>query len=229
MLRALTKLVKVLCFCLPTSAGATPPDVIDVFDEVFGISPTHVFIMRTAVDNLGIYAASHTFIVLVGKEIETGRETIWPVYRVISMPDYKASDRGNISKTEVVPEPNGRNPYDILAEYGGEPASSGFSWYDTGLFERQYPSPEAVLTAETLTLSAKGSVTHQIKTDVLFEGMSASLSKLSDYAGEYWRFTTQITPSMMLEDRTFDYEMCRVTDPIKLVALDWKSGSATAR
>lgn len=56
---------------------ATPPDVIDIREEPFAISETHIFLTRTTSDNLGLYESRRIESFLVAIDLETGAEEVW--------------------------------------------------------------------------------------------------------------------------------------------------------
>ena len=62
-------------------AAATPPDVIDIRDQLFALSNDTVFVLRSSVDNLGVYYSSYRETWLVGIDVASGEETSWLVYR----------------------------------------------------------------------------------------------------------------------------------------------------
>ena len=64
-----------------TPAAATPPDVIEIRDQLFALSDDTVFVLRTSVDNLGVYFSSYRETWLVGIDVATGEETMWLVWR----------------------------------------------------------------------------------------------------------------------------------------------------
>ncbi|MEL1252080.1 hypothetical protein [Aurantiacibacter gilvus] len=64
-----------------TPAAATPPDVIDISDQLFALSNDAVFVLRSSTDNLGVYYSSYRETWLVGIDVATGEETAWLVYR----------------------------------------------------------------------------------------------------------------------------------------------------
>lgn len=83
--RTMIAAVSMLGLTLP--ASATPPDIIDVRDEIFGISQTQVLLLRTTFDNPGPHIAGRNDVLLVSVDIATGERTLWPVYRIYRGPD----------------------------------------------------------------------------------------------------------------------------------------------
>jgi hypothetical protein len=71
MTRIFSILIAALSLILTTPAQATPPDAMDVSDELFGISETHLFLLRHTDDNLGQYAASARHVFLVAVNLKT--------------------------------------------------------------------------------------------------------------------------------------------------------------
>lgn len=64
-----------------TPAAATPPDMIEISDQLFAMSDQTVFVLRSSVDNLGVYFSSYRETWLVGIDVATGEETMWLVWR----------------------------------------------------------------------------------------------------------------------------------------------------
>lgn len=106
-------------------------ELIDFRDELFGLSPTHVFVIRYALirneamwrmSSSGLYRG-HTQMVLVAIDINTGEETLWELNRLIM------HDRGYPRHPEKSDLDALANPFKILAEYGGFPVDMAISTY----------------------------------------------------------------------------------------------------
>jgi hypothetical protein len=197
-------------------ATAAPPDAIDVHDTLFGISDRQIFVLRTAVDNLGLHVASHAITLLVATVIETGAELIWPVYVTRSMPDYESEVDTDSSVTDVL-RPSGRaDPFAVLATLGAITVSPRFTWAKTGLLEGGLSLPEARIDTEKVVVSRQGRVTQGHETAVLLYAMAVSLAALSEHLGEYDRFGGQPSAGALLTGRNLDAANCRVGEPLTL-------------
>lgn len=64
-----------------TPAAATPPDVIEIEDQLFALSNDTVFVLRSSTDNLGVYYSLYRETWLVAIDVESGAETSWLVWR----------------------------------------------------------------------------------------------------------------------------------------------------
>lgn len=200
----------ILSLGLSSPATATPPDKIDVRDDLFGIGPTHVFFLRTTFDNLGLHITGRNDVLLVATEIVTGSETIWPVYRAYRGPDYAADETGLADEIKIEPWDGARNPYDILAEFSGVPAVATYPWW----FNDQ---PELSLTREALTVAYSDGAAYRLETEALFAGLTATRERLADAIGEYDRMAP-VTNRDLLTDTHFDVGSCAATDPIRRAA-----------
>lgn len=117
---ALITIIVLLAACtalLP--AGATPPRAITVGDVLFGVSKTHLFLLRSIRDNLETRGTTLTDIMLVAKAFDTGAETkAWPVRRILATGDpFVSRAPGKVRDLTTT----GVNPFDILATHNGYP------------------------------------------------------------------------------------------------------------
>ncbi|MGL4235613.1 hypothetical protein [Tabrizicola sp.] len=201
----------VLASALP--ATATPPDVIDVHDELFGVSPSHIFLLRSALDNLGSYYMDRSETMLVAVELATGAETLWPVYTMNRglVDDGTDSER---SKVVVSPRQDAVNPFDILAEYDAVPAAAAFPRADADAV------PDAKLGADALSVSYSATDgSYALATETLLSGMTASINRLAEAVGDYERPLHVTSARDLLLDRAFAVQECSVSDPLQLSAL----------
>lgn len=197
-----------LSFCLSFPASATPPDIMNVRDDLFGMSQNHIFVLRMTADNLGLHITGRNDVLLVATEITTGRETLWPVYRIYRGPDYATDDTGLTERIEVESWDGARNPYDILAEYSGVPALALAA--DP---QQEREQPKVSLTNEALTIKYADGAKHRLETEALFAGLNDTRERLADAIGEYDRMAP-ITNRELLADFTFKVESCKAQDPI---------------
>jgi hypothetical protein len=202
----------VLCAGSALPAKATPPDVINVRDEVFGISASHLFVLRSTEDNLGLYTADRSDTLLVAIDLATGDETLWPVYGFYRGPD-PADPNGEKSGVVAGARQDSTDPFGVLAEYGAVPAIAAFSRISADTL------PSVTLDAKTLTVSYRGTeMRYALDSQALLAGMTASVNKVAGTIEDYDRFAP-ISTRDLLSDRTFAIQDCAVSDPMHLSAL----------
>lgn len=103
---------------MPPKAAAEMVDWMTLRDHVFGVSPTHVFILRETHDNLGQYGYGLRDTFLIARNIQSGEDDqIWPVSRFVTLS----------SSPEPSSLQNTVSPYDILANQGGVPIAEAFN------------------------------------------------------------------------------------------------------
>ncbi|MBV7258846.1 hypothetical protein [Erythrobacter crassostreae] len=126
-------------------AHATPPDVIDIHEWPFGVSNTHLFVVRTSNDNLGLYESLRVETFLVAIDLKSGAEKMWVLDRLLQVRDY--ADDGEpleyVTKRDEGLEPI--NPYAVLTEYGAVPWD-GVSRIGSTWLEPQIAQDEASIT-----------------------------------------------------------------------------------
>ena len=95
-------------------AHATPPQTVEVRETLLGLNNTHMFVLRTLDDNMGLYTMRQTDVVLIARNRATNQDDqIWPVLRAKDMgPEVVETD--GVSRLEVLPLPDRINPFDIL-------------------------------------------------------------------------------------------------------------------
>ncbi len=203
-------LAAALTLSVSLPASATPPDIINVHDDIFGISEAHVFVLRTTSDNLGLHVTGRNDVLLVATEIATGHQTIWPVYRINRGPDVATDATGAMEKTQVESWEDARNPYEILADHSGVPALAAYTL-------RGNENPKITLTDETLEVAYADGEAYRLETDALFDSLAATRTKLAEGIGEYDRMAP-ITTRELLASFVFDAQACDATEPVLLAA-----------
>ena len=115
-------LLSATILCSP--AHATPPDVIDIREQPFGLSETHLFVLRSSSDNLGLYESMRSETFLVAINAETGEEEHWLIDRTIRSSQY--SDDGEMLGYTVTRDEGVEsiNPFTILTERNAAPWSA---------------------------------------------------------------------------------------------------------
>ncbi len=143
----------------PGPAFATPPDVIDIREEPFGLNETHLFVLRSSTDNLGLYESLRVETFLVAIDAATGEEEHWLIDRSVRSSEY--SEDGEMLGYKVVRDEGlaDVNPFAILAERDALPwsAVSLTGWYEVkadfartpdGGWQASYPSGQVFRIAD---------------------------------------------------------------------------------
>ena len=112
-------------------ANATPPTVISMEDQPFGLSDTEFFALRTTTDNLGSHFESRHETFLVATNLETREQVMWHVDSVQITTIF--GDRGDDDRRAMMREDGMEfaDPLAVLRERGGVPwraVSSGEHW-----------------------------------------------------------------------------------------------------
>ncbi len=95
-------------------AHATPPQTVEVRETLLGLNNTHMFVLRTLDDNMGLYTMRQTDVVLIARNRATNQDDqIWPVLRVKDLGP-EVDETEGVSRLEVLPLPDRVNPFDIL-------------------------------------------------------------------------------------------------------------------
>ncbi len=116
---------------LATAAHATPPTVIAVEDEPFGLSESEFFALRTTFDNLGSHFDSRHETFLVAIDLDTREQVMWHVDSVHVTTEFGETgmdDRKVMQREEPFAF---ANAFAILRERGGVPwraVSEGEHW-----------------------------------------------------------------------------------------------------
>lgn len=185
------------------TAQATPPDVLGIRDELFGVSAAEVFLIRTTSDNLGLHIAGMSDVFLVAKDIATGEDTaIWPVYRSLRTLGDRPDAIGEI--VLVLPQERAVNPYDILGAHGGRPASA-----------REDPA-SADLTSGDLTVTGSDGP-RALPTARMLELIARSVALTSDAIQPYPPDVTPgggttLSPQERLDGIAYGPQECDVLD-----------------
>lgn len=190
----------------PVSAAATPPDVIDVTDELFGISQTHVFVLRHTDDNLGMYTVSARHVFLVAINLATAEEEYWPLFLAVRSErfDENANSVGMVISREY--RPIEINPYDILGERAALPVGSAFN------LASSFPKPVINVTADFVTATVEGKATHQLPRAVAEARIETSNSNLAQRVWEPARMYRQYTTKQAFAERKVALEECAYSD-----------------
>jgi hypothetical protein len=183
-------------------AFATPPDIVSVRDELFGLSDSHLFVLRTTSDNLGLYVTGRNDIFLVAIDRLTGSETLWPIYSLERLPDGGQDGDGTVETTTILTPLDAVNPFDKLAERQGVP------WSVVMLL----PAAEAgrvveEVSPDAMTLSYSTGEVYTLSTAALTTGVTAALNLLANTLPDYDRMAP-ITTRSLLSDLEFAPQDC---------------------
>lgn len=197
-------------------ARATPPDIVNISDQLFGLGKDAVLVLRSSRDNLGLYDAEVDSTALVAIDRQSGAERIWPVYRTRRLPDLDAGAEG--TRMQIRPEPiaGAVNPYDILQELQGRPISwpisSPVSWHED-FIDR---TPGALHQNDGMvSVSFADGLTYRRPLQEMLDSLAASQTALAENIPDYARFGP-LRLGDLLSGRQFTPAQCDITDPIRL-------------
>ncbi len=172
-------------------AYATPPDVIDIREEPFGVSDTHLFVTRTSTDNLGLHESLRSESHLVRIDLETGDETSWVLDRVTQFRDY--DDEGDqldfVTRRDEGLKPV--NPYAILAEHDAIP------W--DGAVRAHWITPEIVVGEDSISVSYGADTDYRITLDEVARAQSNLVDFMARTVADHRRMSTMSTRQMFAE------------------------------
>ena len=190
--------MKKLIFLLwATTAQATPPDRIALYDRVIGYSDTQLFILRETSDNLGLYIYGMHDVFLVAKSLETGvDEAIWPVYRVHSASESTPETRSFALKGAV-------NPFEIMAAAPAQFVSRDFR--DPNLYRFDEPVNEITALAIPDIATDPAALMAQITQSISFT--SAAIQPYPE--GDY-RNMSYTSPQDLLASMVYTLQDCRI-------------------
>ena len=102
-------------------AAATPPDVVTVTDTLLAVSDTHLFLLRSTGDNLGLHTAWRAETFLIALDPLTGEEEIWPVHAVTQTQEWLGEDERDKIVTATSRAEGAVDPFAIIAARNGIP------------------------------------------------------------------------------------------------------------
>lgn len=103
-----------------TPAAATPPDVIDIRDQLVALSDDTVFVLRSSVDNLGVYYSSYRETWLVAIDVASGEETSWLVWRGRRDTMFGANVDNEWTEVTTFNRADWHDPMQVIADAGAE-------------------------------------------------------------------------------------------------------------
>lgn len=183
----INKTLFVALSAIAPAALATPPDLINVRDEVFGVSSCCLLTLRTTSDNLGIYDGVHRDVVLVVTDRESLEETQYPVYRVRGRIDHDSVDLAYVYKAARPPE--AVDPFAVLSSLDGGPQSSADNFLSAA-----GPVGRA---DDRLTIPIKGDGQISVEVEDILQRAEESINGLAAVVGDYERLAPVETGELL--------------------------------
>lgn len=196
MLRARLTLALALA-CAAPAAQATPPDLVQIHDQLLAVSAESLFLLRTSNDNLGLYDAEIRTIALIELDRDTGAETVWPAY---ATRHYRDPDKGKAPYFQLIQSPDlpgSTNPFKRLQDQNAQP---------TLPFETDTP-PVRIDTSDG-QLIIRGDDGTSVQADLVTLVQTAGRT-LGAYGAriDYQRLGV-LSFGQLLEDTAFSYDRC---------------------
>lgn len=190
----------------PTTASATPPDAMDVSDELFGISDTHLYLLRHSDDNLGMHGVSARHVFLVAVDLKTAEEEYWRVS--LTRRGEKYDEEGNSvgMVTERQYRPNETNPHNILGKRGGLPISAA------ALQASPWLKAQITADAENIRVTAEFGPDYAMPRAAVDARITASNRNLGQRIWEPARLSRQYTTKQAWADRSVPLDGCTFGD-----------------
>lgn len=182
-------------------ASATPPDTINVRDEVFGLSGDSIFLLRSTHDNLGVYNAEHRDVFFVAIDRISGEETLWPVYRARARTEEGGGQRPGTTGEMLA---GSVNPFEMLRERGG--IALGAAGWSAG-------GPVNIEGRHVSVRFGEGTAI-RIETAPLLRRMTTSLDGLATRIGDYDRLAP-VTVGELLSGQAFELAACTFAEAIQ--------------
>lgn len=181
---------------------ATPPDVISIDEEPFGLSDTHWFFIRSSSDNLGLYESYRLESFLVAIDRKTGEETSWVLDRMTQRSAY--SEDGEFQGYEVKRDADleHANAHSLLAQYGG------VLWSALSYREGVLTPPEITDTGDTYQAAYGDDRVFQITKARLDEALKKRAAFMAKNVSDTPRMAS-ITTRQLYADRSIPLETCR--------------------
>lgn len=173
-----------LAVAVPAPADATPPDIVDIVETPFGLSETHLFVLRGSADNLGLYDSMRVETYLVAIDLKTGEEEFWLVDRAERHLDY---DREGNPLEHVVKRDEDisrSNPMEILAKRGA------FAWSAIAPTLRM---PEREETADAYSMTYPGGPVFRIEKAAIAQRFDRLTRFMVDNVADRERMSTLST------------------------------------
>ncbi len=198
-----------LALSAPNPAFATPPDIIDIVETPFGLSETHLFVLRSSSDNLGLYDSMRTETFLVAIDLSTGEEEFWLVDRAERTLEY---DVDGDPLDHVVKRDAGAtviNPISILTERGG------LVW---SAIELTLVEPTLGETETGYTLSYPGGITFGIDKTTIAQRFARMTTFMAENVADRRRMSTMSTREVFA-GRFASADDCKPGDVLESAAM----------
>ncbi|MEM8724572.1 MAG: hypothetical protein AAGE86_03530 [Pseudomonadota bacterium] len=197
-------------FCaVPDPASATPPDITDIIETPFGLSETHLFVLRGSTDNLGLYDSLRVETFLVAIDLKTGEEQSWLVDRAERRMEY---DQAGNPLEHVVKRDEGIslvNPLEVLAERGG------FAW---SAITPTLVKPERAETQTAYSLTYAGGLTFQIEKEAIARRFERVTTFMAENVADRSRMST-MTRRRVFAERFVSAEDCKPGNVLESAAM----------
>lgn len=151
----------------PSPGWATPPQTVSVREQLVGENDTHLFLLRRIDDNLGFHHTRQTDLLLIARDLSTGRDdATWPVMSVLDHGPYY-EDYGQPRRVEDLSAEDRMDPFAILLRrqarlIAPEAVLAG-------------PGPARITADEIQVVGRDGTPTHGIPLSEAVARMDASL------------------------------------------------------
>ncbi|MEP1420852.1 MAG: hypothetical protein ABJK59_03665 [Erythrobacter sp.] len=186
---------------LASPANASPDTFIDIHEEPVGMSGTHLFLLRTATDNLGYYEALRAEIFLIVQDLRSGEEEVIVVDKFVHSSDY--TDDGDLAGYSIKRDAGieSIDPYSVMRARGGLPWTAALT------------VPKSTPTAKITMVD--GAVQVQFDTGpalrITREDIQAKLNHVGRFMAENVADhprSASMTTRQFFEERTVSAEQC---------------------
>lgn len=203
MLRARLTLALALA-CAAPAAQATPPDLVQIHDQLLAVSAESLFLLRTSNDNLGLYDAEIRTIALIELDRDTGTETVWPVYAARHYRDPDNSKAPHFQLIQPLDLPGSTNPFKRLQDQNAQPTLP----FETDTPPVRIDTPPVRIDTSDGQLIIRGDDGTSVQADLVTLVRTAGRN-LGAYGAriDYRRFGV-LSFAQLLEDTALSYDRC---------------------
>lgn len=180
----------------------TPPDVVDLRDEVFATGTDAVFVLRISRDNMGSYYDEQIETHLVRIDVASAEETMWLVYRARKATVFDDDPALERHATLHQSREEWHDPFAIIAEAGAT------LFLGRADHSEHLPQPErAEADTGLLTIGYEYGPTFALRRDDALARMRVSLAAFAERIYDAPRMT-MMTTRQVFSDRIVDWENC---------------------
>lgn len=198
-----------LALAAPNPALATPPDIIDIVETPFGLSETHLFVLRSSSDNLGLYDSMRTETFLVAVDLATGEDEFWLVDRAERTLEYDEDGNPLDHVVKRDQDVTLANPMSILSERGG------LVW---SAIEPVLVEPTLGETETGYTLSYPGGTTFGIDKTAIAQRFARMTTFMAENVADRRRMSTMSTREVFA-GRFVSADDCKPGDVLESAAM----------